>query len=319
MDAPCADADLCPEPEPVAVGKARRDVVKHAGGIYPLQKSIGGCLVFCHDHICVSTAVPVDVLHRSTHASHHLYRASQLAVLRFERLRRRDREDLCCPRPAEHTHIGLSQSSQQARAPPVAHQRLVQQQCLHSVAGSWVIGFCVLHHVDSFVQVGRRVYVSVAYSFCVAHHWYLGVVLYVRHQLPRTTGDDEVNHLVQFQQLGYIVSALYQTHQVVPLYSAIGSLCDGRCNDRVEETVASLRLLPTFQYEPVAAPNSQSHNLWQAIGPGLKNDHQHPDRHSHLLQSKPFGYLRLPDNFADRFFIVCDGPDTVSQSGDLLG
>lgn len=96
--------------------------------------------------------------------------------------------------------------------------------------------FCIqfLTNLDHFVHAGVCVHVDVADSFAVAQHRdALGSPLDVPHQLGRTSGDDQVNELVQSAQVLHLLAAAHlcggQRHNVMQSFTkcacCFASLC----------------------------------------------------------------------------------------------
>ena len=280
-----ADAYLGTETIAETVREAGGAVAIDSCGVDHLHEAGGHGIITGQNGVCVVGTVAVDVVNGFLDIRDDFDGDDHIQVLRAEIVVCHDIDsfDLCgslrgardqvlCLLCASEFYAGVLEFAGQAGKEDRGDLP-VDQESLHGVAGSCVLGLGVKDDVCGHVHIDIAVQVDVADAVRVSHDGNLCIVHDVLHELVGAAGNEQVHIFFALQKLVDLIVELSLQQ------AGFGKACrdSGFVDDGKEDAVCFCGLFTALQDRAVAALEAEGGNLYQSIRPRLENDTDHAD------------------------------------------
>ena len=318
-----ADAYLGTETIAETVREAGGAVAIDSCGVDHLHEAGGHGIITGQNGVCVVGTVAVDVVNGFLDIRDDFDGDDHIQVLRAEIVVCHDIDsfDLCgslrgardqvfCLLCASEFYAGVLEFAGQAGKEDRGDLP-VDQESLHGVAGSCVLGLGVKDDVCGHVHIDIAVQVDVADAVRVSHDGNLCIVHDVLHELVGAAGNEQVHIFFALQKLVDLIVELSLQQ------AGFGKACrdSGFVDDGKEDAVCFCGLFTALQDRAVAALEAEGGNLYQSIRPRLENDTDHADGDTDTLEDKPGVQLPFQEGFSDR---IGKGDQLVNAFTDIV-
>mmetsp|Transcript_6800 Transcript_6800/g.17080 ORF Transcript_6800/g.17080 Transcript_6800/m.17080 type:complete len:216 (+) Transcript_6800:1422-2069(+) len=203
-----AHTDLGAEAVPEAIRKACGRIPVRPGRVHLLHELLRDALRCGHDCVGVARSVRVDVVDCVSQRVHHSHRHGEVQKLSLEVLLGRGHNIGQAGIRGKCFHgdritlqlnlFGLEGGSYGRQH--TGGSGSVDEQGFRGIASSWVVGFGVNSNRNCSFKVSVFMNIHTAESISMAKHWNAGASLYVLYKSIGTTGNHQVNILIQLKQ-----------------------------------------------------------------------------------------------------------------------
>ncbi|MPM40483.1 hypothetical protein SDC9_87127 [bioreactor metagenome] len=158
----------------------------------------------------------------------------------------------------------------------------MNKDCLHSVARRRILGFCIKGNFYRLCQICFLVDVQMTNAICMTQNRNRGILHDIPDKLVGPAGYEQVDFLLHSQHQSNVSMAFHKQEPRIAQCRAAATSLDGGNEFRI----GSLSLPSPLENDAIAALEAERDNLYQGIGPGLKDHADDTYGEAHLFEQQ---------------------------------